>query len=77
MLEQVVRWNTYARIAAGEYEGWYVMFVDDSKGETGGAYVLLSQTMGQGGEAYDDWLQRASDTVAYIREQNWTLDYVS
>ena len=60
MVEQPIIWNIYAKIISGEYEGWYAQFVDDSEGETGGAYVLISQTMGEGGEAYDDWLEHAS-----------------
>lgn len=77
MTEQPIIWNTYAKIISGEYEGWYAQFIDDSEGETGGAYVLISETMNEGGQGYDDWLEHAHDVGDYIREVNWVLDYVS
>jgi len=49
-MNQLIRWDTPAKIVRGDYQGWYVTFVDDSQGETGGAYVLIVHALDGMGE---------------------------
>lgn len=39
----------------GEYVGWEIQLIDDTKGETGGFYLILRS---EGAEVFDYWFEK-------------------
>ena len=64
-------------IIKGEYTGWYIELVDDSQGETGGYYIVITNPAPNISKTYDSWLEEEEDVPAYINEMGWEINWLT
>jgi hypothetical protein len=62
-------------IKSGDYEGWHVTIQDDA--ENSGGYLVLIQSPDKSNPiGYDDWVENKEYLNKYIRDSNWTIDWL-
>jgi len=71
MLEPDFYIGRKGRITNGEYIGWTVKVADDSAGETGGYYILLTDNSG----GFDDWLEHKHNIPLYFADTDWVIEW--
>ena len=73
---QEIKFDVYGKIQRGDYEGWYMKVIDDTKGTTGGFYIILERDISDAkAEGYNSWLETFEDVVKYCEEANWVIDW--
>jgi hypothetical protein len=62
-------------IIEGEHPGWSIEIVDDTQGETGGYFIVVSDRKPDNPEIFDWWLQKKENIPLFIEDMEWVIEW--
>ena len=62
-------------ITQGESAGWSVQIIDDTEGDTGGYFVVLSDNSSDDSDIFDWWLEKKEHIPVFIDDMGWVIQW--
>ena len=62
-------------ITQGERSGWSVQIINDTKGKTGGYFVVISDDKSDESEVFDWWLEKREHIPVFIDDMGWVIKW--